>query len=177
MNHVLTVWLMCFKVDLNHIYGSDLERQHKLRLHKDGKLKYQVRDETVAVQADRCFKSIFVAHSCFLSRRCWMETCTPQRLRKWVPRCTTRLMYQTLTASLLATRHSAWYPVSWCMPPSGSVSTTECVTCWRRSTQTGMTKDSSRPHGSFLLVSLQAVLRNLKKSLCYLQRNFQKHFL
>ncbi|KAG7316819.1 hypothetical protein KOW79_020360 [Hemibagrus wyckioides] len=31
-------------VDLHHIYGEDLERQHKLRLFKDGKLKYQVLD-------------------------------------------------------------------------------------------------------------------------------------
>lgn len=30
------------QVDLHHIYGEDLERQHKLRLFKDGKLKYQV---------------------------------------------------------------------------------------------------------------------------------------
>ncbi|KAL4635953.1 prostaglandin G/H synthase 2-like [Arapaima gigas] len=29
-------------VDLSHIYGDTLERQHKLRLFKDGKLKYQV---------------------------------------------------------------------------------------------------------------------------------------
>ncbi|TRZ02405.1 hypothetical protein DNTS_034463 [Danionella cerebrum] len=29
-------------VDLGHIYGQDLERQHKLRLFKDGKLRYQV---------------------------------------------------------------------------------------------------------------------------------------
>uniref|UniRef100_A0A8D3CKA7 Prostaglandin G/H synthase 2 n=1 Tax=Scophthalmus maximus TaxID=52904 RepID=A0A8D3CKA7_SCOMX len=29
-------------VDLNHIYGDNLERQHKLRLFKDGKLKYQI---------------------------------------------------------------------------------------------------------------------------------------
>nr|AAH52900.1 Ptgs2 protein [Mus musculus] len=29
-------------VDLNHIYGETLDRQHKLRLFKDGKLKYQV---------------------------------------------------------------------------------------------------------------------------------------
>ncbi|KAJ8011344.1 hypothetical protein DPEC_G00057180 [Dallia pectoralis] len=28
-------------VDLNHIYGDTLERQHKLRLFKDGKLRYQ----------------------------------------------------------------------------------------------------------------------------------------
>ncbi|XP_027010066.1 prostaglandin G/H synthase 2 [Tachysurus fulvidraco] len=34
-------------VDLNHIYGEDLERQHKLRLFKDGKLKYQVLDGEV----------------------------------------------------------------------------------------------------------------------------------
>lgn len=31
-----------FQVDLNHIYGETLDRQHKLRLFKDGKLKYQV---------------------------------------------------------------------------------------------------------------------------------------
>uniref|UniRef100_A0AAQ5ZE30 Prostaglandin G/H synthase 2 n=1 Tax=Amphiprion ocellaris TaxID=80972 RepID=A0AAQ5ZE30_AMPOC len=31
-------------VDLNHIYGDNLEKQHKLRLFKDGKLKYQIRD-------------------------------------------------------------------------------------------------------------------------------------
>lgn len=29
-------------MDLNHIYGDNLDRQHKLRLLKDGKLKYQV---------------------------------------------------------------------------------------------------------------------------------------
>ena len=29
-------------MDLHHIYGDTLERQHKLRLFKDGKLKYQV---------------------------------------------------------------------------------------------------------------------------------------
>ncbi|KAM3825455.1 prostaglandin G/H synthase 1 [Vipera latastei] len=29
-------------VDLGHIYGDNLERQHQLRLFKDGKLKYQV---------------------------------------------------------------------------------------------------------------------------------------
>ncbi|XP_060744604.1 prostaglandin G/H synthase 2a [Tachysurus vachellii] len=29
-------------VDLSHIYGGNLDRQHKLRLFKDGKLKYQV---------------------------------------------------------------------------------------------------------------------------------------
>ncbi|XP_053469811.1 prostaglandin G/H synthase 2 [Ictalurus furcatus] len=34
-------------VDLNHIYGEDLERQHKLRLFKDGKLKYKVLDGEV----------------------------------------------------------------------------------------------------------------------------------
>ncbi|KAJ8409496.1 hypothetical protein AAFF_G00228970 [Aldrovandia affinis] len=31
-------------VDLSHVYGETLERQHKLRLFKDGKLKYQVLD-------------------------------------------------------------------------------------------------------------------------------------
>lgn len=30
-------------MDLNHIYGDNLEKQHKLRLFEDGKLKYQVR--------------------------------------------------------------------------------------------------------------------------------------
>lgn len=29
-------------VDLNHVYGETLDRQHKLRLFQDGKLKYQV---------------------------------------------------------------------------------------------------------------------------------------
>lgn len=36
------VILFVFQVDLNHIYGDNMERQHKLRLMKDGKLKYQV---------------------------------------------------------------------------------------------------------------------------------------
>ncbi|XP_004613835.2 prostaglandin G/H synthase 2 [Sorex araneus] len=31
-------------VDLNHVYGETLERQHKLRLFKDGKMKYQIID-------------------------------------------------------------------------------------------------------------------------------------
>lgn len=30
------------QVDAGHIYGDNLERQLNLRLHKDGKLKYQV---------------------------------------------------------------------------------------------------------------------------------------
>ncbi|XP_076873518.1 prostaglandin G/H synthase 2 isoform X2 [Brachyhypopomus gauderio] len=34
-------------VDLSHIYGEELERQHKLRLFKDGKLKHQVLDGEV----------------------------------------------------------------------------------------------------------------------------------
>ena len=38
--------LLLPQVDLNHIYGDKLERQHKLRLMKDGKLKYQVKRET-----------------------------------------------------------------------------------------------------------------------------------
>ncbi|XP_024131789.1 prostaglandin G/H synthase 1 isoform X2 [Oryzias melastigma] len=31
-------------VDASNIYGEDLDRQHQLRLHKDGKLKYQLVD-------------------------------------------------------------------------------------------------------------------------------------
>ncbi|XP_048212396.1 prostaglandin G/H synthase 2 [Perognathus longimembris pacificus] len=34
-------------VDLNHVYGETLDRQHKLRLFKDGKMKYQVLDGEV----------------------------------------------------------------------------------------------------------------------------------
>lgn len=34
-------------MDLNHIYGHELERQHKLRLFKDGKLQHQVGEETL----------------------------------------------------------------------------------------------------------------------------------
>lgn len=34
-------------VDMSHIYGESLERQHKLRLFKDGKLKFQVIDGEV----------------------------------------------------------------------------------------------------------------------------------
>lgn len=30
------------QVDLSHIYGDNLDRQNKLRLLKDGKLRYQV---------------------------------------------------------------------------------------------------------------------------------------
>lgn len=30
------------QVDLSHIYGDNLDRQNKLRLFKDGKLRYQV---------------------------------------------------------------------------------------------------------------------------------------
>ena len=29
-------------MDAGHIYGDNLERQLKLRLHRDGKLRYQV---------------------------------------------------------------------------------------------------------------------------------------
>lgn len=31
------------QVDAGHIYGDNLERQHNLRLLRDGKLKYQVK--------------------------------------------------------------------------------------------------------------------------------------
>ncbi|XP_067397845.1 prostaglandin G/H synthase 1 isoform X2 [Emydura macquarii macquarii] len=34
-------------VDLGHLYGDNLERQHQLRLFRDGKLKYQVADGEV----------------------------------------------------------------------------------------------------------------------------------
>lgn len=30
------------QVDASNIYGDDLVRQHQLRLHEDGKMKYQV---------------------------------------------------------------------------------------------------------------------------------------
>lgn len=36
------IFFIIFQVDLNHVYGETLDRQHKLRLFKDGKLKYQV---------------------------------------------------------------------------------------------------------------------------------------
>lgn len=32
-------------MDAGHIYGDNLERQLQLRLHKDGKLKYQVKNQ------------------------------------------------------------------------------------------------------------------------------------
>lgn len=41
-NSKLNFFLIIFQVDLNHVYGETLDRQHKLRLFKDGKLKYQV---------------------------------------------------------------------------------------------------------------------------------------
>lgn len=42
----LIYFLLCcdtLQVDAGHIYGDNLERQLQLRLHKDGKLKYQVK--------------------------------------------------------------------------------------------------------------------------------------
>lgn len=33
---------MSSQVDASNIYGETLETQHQLRLHQDGKLKYQV---------------------------------------------------------------------------------------------------------------------------------------
>lgn len=30
------------QVDLGHVYGDNLQRQHQLRLFQDGKLKFQV---------------------------------------------------------------------------------------------------------------------------------------
>lgn len=43
MNDLLTIQnSLCFQVDLSHIYGDNLVRQHKLRLFKDGKLRHQV---------------------------------------------------------------------------------------------------------------------------------------
>lgn len=44
------------QVDAGHIYGDNLERQLKLRLHKDGKLKYQV-DQN---EARGCYQSALV---------------------------------------------------------------------------------------------------------------------
>lgn len=34
--------LLLIQVDASNIYGEDLARQHQLRLHEDGKMKYQV---------------------------------------------------------------------------------------------------------------------------------------
>lgn len=47
------VFFVSFQVDLSHIYGDTLERQHKLRLFKDGKLRYQVGEESVCLQLRR----------------------------------------------------------------------------------------------------------------------------
>ena len=54
-------------MDLSHIYGGNLERQHKLRLFKDGKLQYQVWEETAEALTDTRFKPHECPNSCFLS--------------------------------------------------------------------------------------------------------------
>lgn len=42
MTHIL---LPLTQVDASNIYGDNLTRQLQLRLHKDGKLKYQVEEK------------------------------------------------------------------------------------------------------------------------------------
>lgn len=54
-------------MDLNHIYGETLEKQHKLRLFKDGKLKYQVWSKTGVAQTATSSDHTSVFNSCFLS--------------------------------------------------------------------------------------------------------------
>lgn len=49
------------QVDLTHIYGDTLEKQHKLRLFKDGKLKFQVLNYPVLHR--RIFIEIIYFHS------------------------------------------------------------------------------------------------------------------
>lgn len=34
--------VLFWQVDLGHLYGDNLQRQHQLRLFRDGKLKFQV---------------------------------------------------------------------------------------------------------------------------------------
>lgn len=40
--YVIKTFFLLLQVDLSHIYGDNLDRQNKLRLFKDGKLRYQV---------------------------------------------------------------------------------------------------------------------------------------
>lgn len=43
--------MLSWQVDLGHLYGDNLQRQHQLRLFKDGKLKFQVPSTNKRVSA------------------------------------------------------------------------------------------------------------------------------
>lgn len=51
------------QVDLGHLYGDNLQRQHQLRLFRDGKLKFQVPRGTMCQNASQFRASrLFEAH-------------------------------------------------------------------------------------------------------------------
>lgn len=58
--------LLCPQVDLGHLYGDNLQRQHQLRLFRDGKLKFQVPPSTTETHpspvSQGCLKPMFLWH-------------------------------------------------------------------------------------------------------------------
>ena len=172
-------FLTAFQVDLSHIYGDTLERQHKLRLMKDGKMRYQVwntsalhcrhtwtppPDLHVSQLTDNhlifsqltdnhlIFSQLTDNHLLLALHRWWTERCTPLWWARSVWRCTTPLTSPNQIASPWDTRRSDWSRDWWCMPRFGCVNTIVCVMSWRRSILTGMMIGSSRPLVSFWLV-------------------------
>lgn len=49
-------------MDLSHVYGDNLEKQHKLRLFKDGKLRYQVHVESESASPYHFFQITQMSH-------------------------------------------------------------------------------------------------------------------
>lgn len=56
--------LLSPQVDLGHLYGDNLQRQHQLRLFQDGKLKFQVPPSTTGTRpspvSHGCLKPMFL---------------------------------------------------------------------------------------------------------------------
>lgn len=56
--------LLSPQVDLGHLYGDNLQRQHQLRLFRDGKLKFQVPPSTNETHpspvSQGCLKPMFL---------------------------------------------------------------------------------------------------------------------
>lgn len=151
-----------FQVDLNHVYGETLERQHKLRLFKDGKMKYQVcpiwilrfnYDSPLYLYFLNLwlkfisFTSMFTYYCHFF--RWSMERYIPPQSKTLRPRCSTHLTSLNTCGLLWGRRCLAWCRVWWCTPRSGCENITECAMCWNRSIQNGTMSGCSRQAGSY----------------------------
>lgn len=87
-------FLFLLQVDLSHIYGDNLDRQNKLRLFKDGKLRYQVggaEDGRLLRGADGSGRPMTVSMATGVERRGVPAHCEGRRRLHALPSSRSRL--------------------------------------------------------------------------------------